>query len=333
LAHFILKTLGEKSFACGNIGIPPTTLDLAGASDDTRCVIELSSYQLEGCLPHSAAAAAITSFSSDHLARHKTLENYFAQKWRVTKWLRLDGVFIVSAEVARFASDFGAAWPPTRIIVIGAGSRPSYVPSHCEYFDVSRDTVNFNGLSIDWSALHCLGIHQRINALTAAIGVLRMSPALATGRVLETIAHYRPLPYRCEVVFKNESLQIINDSKSTNVESTLAALSISKRTAILLMGGQGKGESYAPVKDAHQKISRLITFGASGAVIMEEAHGIFPVEHFKTMAQACHHALELGIAGGQDVIFSPGCASFDEFRNFEHRGEEFSKIVKSRMSS
>jgi UDP-N-acetylmuramoylalanine--D-glutamate ligase len=185
-----------------------------------------------------------------------------------------------------------------------------------------------DGHAINWEEIGCYGQHQKFNALASLLAVRHTNAEFSFAEILSAISRYKPLPYRCEVIFSNGARKIVNDSKSTNVESTLAAMSLCSKPAILMMGGQGKGEPYGPLKEAANMIGHFITFGASGTVIAREVESFLKAENFSSMREAAMRALEISKSKNMDIVFSPGCASFDEFRNFEHRGEEFSKIVK-----
>ncbi len=329
MTEFALRELGFEASACGNIGIPPTTLGLAEKARSFSAVIELSSYQLEGCLPHPTDGIAITSFSNDHLARHKNLQEYFETKWKLTRWPSKNGVFVLSRDVADYALRFHCTWPDLKTFVIDPSEKPSEdLPSHAHHIRLRQSRASVGGIIISFEELKIEGTHNQINALTAAILVQNVAPQKSLLEILKAISGFESLPFRCEQVFNNGAIKIINDSKSTNLESTLAALSLAKRPAILLMGGQGKGEPYKGLGLMANAIHLLITFGASGATIAEDAPPQIMREVFSKMEAAVLRALELARDNQLDVIFSPGCASFDEFRNFEHRGQEFNRLVE-----
>jgi UDP-N-acetylmuramoylalanine--D-glutamate ligase len=176
------------------------------------------------------------------------------------------------------------------------------------------------------------GIAERQNQLNAGF-TLTVAAAL-TGQPLAALAPllrgFRGLPHRCERVGTLLGQPVINDSKSTNVESTLVALQSQDQPVLLLMGGQGKGEPYEPVLAERQRIAGVVTFGASGGVIAQALKRDLAVHEFPTLAAA------LTAIGGilkdrpRPVLFSPGCASFDEFTNYEARGRYFTEQMLQR---
>ncbi len=328
MTEHIFKTSGLPAAACGNIGLPPTALNLREESPSHTAIVELSSYQLEGSLPWQSRAAAITSFSFDHLARHKTLKRYFEAKWRVTEWLTHSGLLIVTEDVARYAGEFAAIWPSCHITVIGFSDFCPILPAGANYIKVTGGLCHLEGRTIDLSSSGASGAHNQVNALMAAI-----MAAQVTGRPVESLlpllSSYRPLTYRCEVIFSGNGRIIVNDSKSTNLESTISALSMVRKPAVLLMGGQGKGESYIALAGKKQLLRLLVTFGASRDAIKADAPDGLTVSSFEKMRDAVLHGLRIARDNNCDLIFSPGCASFDEFKNFEHRGAVFSELVQA----
>ena len=344
MTEFLCRELGMDAHACGNIGLPPVALNLSEATAQHLAVVELSSYQLEGSSRCLARCAAITSFSFDHLARHLTMAAYFAAKWRVVEWLNDDSLLVVSLDVFNAARDFAHDWPTCRSVVIGPSPAPRTLPENCTYLALDLGKCEVQGKLLDFESLGIMGNHNQVNSLMAVymalhmavykaadVGAARRGDGPPTGpnvaELLKLVAGFRPLPYRCEVVFDDGVRKIVNDSKSTNLESTVAAVTVSTRPLILLMGGQGKGESYLSLSSKSASIRCLVTFGASREEIARDTRDKINTVVFEKMQDAVLHALRVASDNSWDVVFSPGCASFDEFNNFEHRGAVFSEIV------
>ncbi len=269
----------------GNFGDPPTAM-LAEGRTPEFLVLELSSYQLEQSLRVRPEAAVFTSFSYDHLARHGSLQAYFAAKWKVFEQQTAGQIAVLPAYIDAIAEKDGLRFPA--------------------------------GVNV----VHADGAHNALNAnfaTTVAGHLLGKDPKT----LLPLLADFRGLPHRCEPVGTVPGGPVVNDSKSTNVESTLVALHSMDRPVILMMGGQGKGEPYSPILAEKTKIARLITFGASGKEIADQLRGELPVHEFPTLAAALDEIGGILKKHAHGVLFSPGCASFDEFRNYEHRGEVF----------
>ncbi len=288
LGHMLGK-LGLKTGVGGNFGDPPTAMLAEGRVPD-YLVLELSSYQLEQSALVRPEAAVFTSFSYDHLARHGSLEAYFAAKWKVFEQQRRGQLAVLPAYIAEIAKKNGLRFP--------------------------------DGVKV----VHAEGAHNVLNAnfTTAVVAHL-------TGRdpreLLPLLSDYRALPHRCELIGNVPGGPVVNDSKSTNVESTLVALQSLDQPVILMMGGQGKGEPYAPLLQERAKIARLVTFGASGPEIADQLRGQVALDEFPTLKAALDAISGILEKHPHGVLFSPGCASFDEFRNYEHRGEVFKQAM------
>ena len=230
-------------------------------------------------------------------------------------------------DVARYASEFGVKWPDCKVVVVGPSRSGLNLPAHSSFLELNNGVCHLNGDTIDLNSFGITGAHNHQNALMAALLAARVSD-VHPGSLLTYLANYRPLSYRCEIVFQKGGRMIVNDSKSTNLESTLSALSMVKQPSILLMGGQGKGESYRELAKKVDQLQLLVTFGASRDAIKKDAPGGLAVASFEKMKDAVLHALQVARDNNCDLIFSPGCASFDEFRNFEHRGAVFNELVR-----
>lgn len=325
MTEFLLKQAGRAANACGNIGIPPTSLPLFERDADHTAVVELSSYQLDDAYAWPAIGAAFTSFSFDHIERHKTIDAYFHAKWKITEWLGNKSILVLSSDVAQFAESQKVLWPSCRTVVISTEASMDDSRFKGEIIRITGSYLQLADREIDLSAYRLIGRHNYFNAVAAALLAAHRLGVDFTD-LLPGLSLFKGLPFRCEVVFHEHGRLIVNDSKSTNLESTLVAMSVASRPGILLMGGKGKGESYKGLAAARDKIKLLITFGASRHEIMRDQEEI-PSESFEKMGDAVLRALQLARDNNLDVIFSPGCASFDEFRNFEHRGEIFNELV------
>jgi UDP-N-acetylmuramoylalanine--D-glutamate ligase len=179
------------------------------------------------------------------------------------------------------------------------------------------------------------GVPGRHNEINAEISVLLAAKVLGNNdyaALARTLNDFQGLPYRCQFVGLVGGHPVYNDSKSTNCESTVAALAGMKSPVILMMGGKGKGESYLPVIAWKDRVAALICFGESGQSIANELSLPLGAAHVETathhsMRQAVRDAVTRARALNCGILFSPGCASFDEFRNFEHRGQDFNDAI------
>ena len=331
MVEHILRAAGKKVVACGNLGEPVSAVAATPPLPDFLS-LELSSYQLESCAPIPAVSAAITSFSHDHLARHGSMEEYFRCKWGVFAGLRSDGVGVVTSDVAKLAEKMRLTFQGQRLWVIGEGSTNLPSSIHVQLDARAQYVLDSRGAQImDLRGLPFNEWHNRQNGVFAALltsQILGDSPESLLGYLTDFVG----LPHRCELIGKIGGEPVINDSKSTNVESTLIALRSHLKPVVLLMGGQGKGESYSPIAARNQQIKSLVTFGASGEEIAKDCRTDIPTRSYRTLAEAFAN-IEEWLCPGSVHLFSPGCASFDEFRNFEHRGEFFKRAMQPHLDT
>ena len=316
-----LNTLGVSAVACGNIGLPPTAV-VAKTEIPDALVIELSSYQLEYTKKLSSDISIFTSFSTDHLARHGTMENYFGAKWRLIKSTKSSGLCIMTSDVANFAGIYNATGLRSQLAIVG--STPDAKDSHF-IVKMDRTIVDVAGrreFAVPWIAEW----HNCLNACMAALAIGRHSN-VSMEKALASLKGFVFLPHRFQTIGTFHGFPVVNDSKSTNVESTLVALRNASEPVILMLGGQGKGESFTPILDLGSSIRKIVIFGASRDEIMRDLGGRIDAIAFNKLGEAIEYVKSDRAPRGP-ILFSPACASFDEFRNFEHRGEVFSGAFK-----
>jgi UDP-N-acetylmuramoylalanine--D-glutamate ligase len=339
LGHLIAKA-GASVEVGGNFGDPPTAM-LAAGRRPAHLVLELSSYQLEQSDRVRPKVAVFTSFSHDHLARHGSISGYLAAKWRVFSHLPKDGIAVVPDYVLEAAAKDGLQKPKNLVRVArdgrldaGPGERDLAVVDGI--LRISAGGRETGVTTVDLKALGLDLVHNQLNAAFALVGA---SHVLSRGiaELAPLLEGFQGLAHRCEVVGRRGPHALINDSKSTNVESTLVALASQDARAPvhLMMGGQGKGEPYAPILTERSKFASLITFGATGpeiaAALRPHLPGV-PVREFPTLRAALAALSGILEKEPRPVLFSPGCASFDEFKNYEERGQVFRAAVAPLLS-
>ena len=304
VTHFtaqLLEAAGARVFAGGNLGTP---LSRAVGLDADVLVIEVSSYQMELPGNFAPSAAVVLNLTPDHLGRHKTMEGYADAKCRVFDRIDEGGFAILpfgDALLTRAAEGRGG-----RRIWLGA--QPGAT--------LQGDDLVIGDGRIDLSRLEVPGEHSRWNAAAASL------LAVAAGRAIADIdlAVLSGLPHRLELVAERDGVRWINDSKATNVDAAAIGIRAVQGDKVVLLGGQGKDGadwSALPVNGA-----RVICFGASAA----EIHAVVGGERVGGLQQAVERARSLAVPG-TTVLLSPGCASFDEFDDFEHRGVRFKEWV------
>ena len=302
MIYHLLRKRGVDAALGGNFGEPPTQM-LAEGKLAPYLILELSSYQLEQSASVKPKLAIFTSFSHDHLARHGSLGGYLKAKWRVFEHMPQGSLAIVPMNILLEAKTYG----------LGIDEKNTRIISDTDYL-----------LSLAPKSI--AEPHNRLNA-GFAISAVAHSFGSDVRDISPLLSDFVGLRHRCELIGRINNLPVINDSKSTNVESTVVALQGQDRPVILMMGGQGKGESYLPILQLKEKIAAIVTFGASGPEIARDLRGTVRVHEFPSLRIALDQIAGIIKQEVAPILFSPACASFDEFSNYEHRGEVFQASI------
>ncbi|MDR2884893.1 MAG: UDP-N-acetylmuramoyl-L-alanine--D-glutamate ligase [Deferribacteraceae bacterium] len=317
----ILNNAGYKAIACGNIGYPygEAVID---AEEGTIFVVELSSFQLESTCELSIDAASVTNLTPDHLDRYDSLDSYYGAKLRILQLIDLEGMLI--------------AEPNTNIVnrTLNAMYPVRYVDNELKAWPkLNNNKLMLGRYFVDISKFKLFGAHNIIN-LTHAL-FLANAIAAFEGDVTHLIENLQGMPHRVELVLERDGIVWINDSKATNVDSTLVALKSCKGSTVILLGGRDKmGDFTALVNELNRAASHVLLFGEAAATISKQLKGKLKAEI--TIAETLHDAVNEAtkVAGlGSTVILSPGCASYDEFSGFEERGREFARYVKEAVNA
>ena len=320
VAH-LLGACGHPAIACGNQGLPMT--DLVGEVDpETWLVVECSSFQLEDIVRFHPRAAVVLNLSPDHLDRHGSMERYGAAK--ATLFRNLD-----ASDLAIAPEGFqvpGSARPRT----IREGERVSQI-------DVawSAGGLHVEGIGnvVSWDAILLRGRHNRQNVMAAAAIVHELIGATAA-QIAEGLRSFAGVPHRLEVVGERDGVTYINDSKATNVDAALAALDAYPDRVRLIAGGSSKGATFAPLAQAARTVVvRAYLIGQTA----EEIAAAFEAESVAVVvAMTLERAIDLAsqdAVPGDVILLAPACASFDQFANFEDRGDQFRALVARRLGS
>ena len=322
LTGHLLRTAGVDAEVAGNIGPPALdALMKRGKRPPVAWVIELSSYQLETTWSLEPDAAAMLNLSEDHLDRYAGLAGYAAAKARVfmgegAQLLnRCDSASMALAIPGRTQITYGLDSPamPEDFGIVKAAGRDW----------LARGTERILALE----DLPLTGAHNAANALAAcALAHLAGAPLAALAQGLRS---FRGLPHRMQRVALRHGVEWLDDSKGTNVGATVAALNGLARKAVLILGGEGKGQNFAPLAPAVRAHAKhVLLIGRDAALIGNAIAGAgVPVEHGASLDAVVARAAQLAI-GGDAVLLSPACASFDMFRDYKHRGEAFAAAVK-----
>ncbi|RFC35725.1 MAG: UDP-N-acetylmuramoylalanine--D-glutamate ligase [Candidatus Nitrotoga sp. LAW] len=319
------RAAGLDTEVAGNIS--PAVLDVLlqrqGQQPDVW-VLELSSFQLETTSSLNADAATVLNISEDHLDRYSDINEYIAAKARV---FRNNGQR--SVQVLNRDDEFSAGMALSgRILNTFGLNTPPPTDSDWGIDNSSEDVWLMHGQRrvMNANELRVVGLHNVANALAAlalchAVG-LPLAPSLSALRAFEG------LPHRVQPIAEINNIIYYDDSKGTNVGATIAALQGLRRPAVLIAGGEGKGQDFAPLYPVVMQYARavvLIGRDADKIAAVLQNCGV-PVVHAHDMADAVRLSTSLA-QPGDAVLLSPACASFDMFRNYSHRAEVFNAAV------
>jgi UDP-N-acetylmuramoylalanine--D-glutamate ligase len=319
LTAHLLRAAGKKVFAGGNLGDALSNRVLLGGKLDAT-VCELSSYQLEGIASLRCAAAAALNVTPDHLDRYPSLEAYAAAKERIFANQKAGDSAVLNLADPRVAAMRTPAGVRRR------GFDPRGRNAGAAGFVRAKAVLAVDGAEYHLRAPTLRGTHNAENALAALLLARHLGappPALQEG--LDT---YPGLPHRLEPVRTLDGVEWVNDSKGTNVDSVEKSLSAFDRGVLLIMGGRGKGAPYRPLRALFpDRVRALLTLGEDAPRIAQELGDLAPVVACGDLRTAVAEARKLARAG-DTVLLSPACASYDQFRNFEDRGEQFKALVR-----
>ena len=315
LAAHLLRAAGRPAVACGNLGTPFLEA-VAGGGPETAYVVELSSYQLESVAAFHAEAAAFLNLTPDHLARHGDLDGYRRTKLRIFERQTERDLRVVPLAHPEWWQD-----APGSAVAVRFGWAP------CEAWCDDAGMLRFGDERIvHRQELRIPGDHNVENALAAAL--LARQGGAPIEAIRDGLRSYPGLAHRIALCGEKGGVRAYNDSKGTNVDATLTAIRALPGPLVLLLGGTDKGASYEPLRSGLEgKLRRLIFLGEAIPQLARDL-GDLPHDVVPSFDDAVRAALALAVPGDQ-VLLSPACASFDQFNNFEERGERFETLVRT----
>ncbi|HWN41768.1 MAG TPA: UDP-N-acetylmuramoyl-L-alanine--D-glutamate ligase [Thermoanaerobaculia bacterium] len=324
LTGAMLKAAGHKVEVCGNIGDP-----LVGKIDGPVgrvFVVELSSFQIEGILTLKPRAAALLNLAEDHLDRYGSMAEYATAKKRLFLNQDAAGIAVLNAD------------DPDNLDVETQArkrffSRRGRVADGCYARDGRVIEVTPGEPDVDLflaSDVPLAGVQNLENAMAAAL--LARAIGAEPSELRTGLAGFKGLPHRMERVGEKDGVVWYNDSKGTNPAATAKSLEgFEDGTVHLILGGRNKGADLSLLTPiVRQKVRRAYLIGESAADFERALEGAVPLEHSETMERAVRSAAQAAKAG-EAVVLSPACASFDQFRNFVHRGEVFQDLVRKAL--
>lgn len=311
--ELITKLLSTKykTISCGNIGYPVSKAVLKNKKDIK--VVEVSSFMLENADTFSPHIATVLNISPDHLIRHKTMEEYVRIKLNIFKNLTTKDYAVINLDDnIRVAKD-------TKTLTYSQNKiADAYINNGYIYLKDER-LIAINQLKLK-------GKHNLYNILCAILYAYVYK--IPTENIREVLSSFAPEKYRIENLGTVNGISFINDSKSTNIASTLASVDTIKGNIILLLGGSIKGLDYSEMfKNLSKRVKQIVCFGAVADEMEQANKDKFKLEKCKDLNSAFKYATE--IAQKKDnIILSPASASYDQFENYIERGKFFENLVK-----
>ncbi len=326
LIHHLLKTAGYDSYLGGNVGVAASEVYLKSLKDEPKkpiFVLEVSSFQLDNIDSFKPEVAAILNLSPDHLDRYPSLNAYYESKLGIFKNMDSGTVAVINQDDAELMQ------------------RP-IVAENVRQFAVNSqngaDAMLAEGMlgtmrNNDWQpilsakVLPIPGRHNFSNALAAVASVMDFiddPKVLAQG-----LMTFSAVPHRIEYVGKVNGIRCYNDSKATNIASTLVAIDSFSQPLWLILGGKDKGGDFTTLIPLLEGQSRevLLVGDAAQSIETQVGHSL-SVQNLETIEAAINYCLENGNEGDV-LLLSPACASFDQFKDYEARGDHFRSIVRA----
>lgn len=325
LTYHILEKAGLNVGLAGNVG-RSMALQVAREDHDVY-VIELSSFQLENMYDFKAGIAVITNITPDHLDRYDyKMENYVAAKFRILQNQGPDDYFIywqddpVIKEQIMHTQIEAQQMPFSEFKEEGVKAYTENgivrFETPMEVWDIPRDKLSLTGL------------HNLYNSMAAGLSASLLN--IKKDTIREALMDFEAVEHRLEFVATVKGVRYINDSKATNVNSTWYALESMTTPTVLILGGKDKGNDYSEIEElVKEKVKAIVCMGKDNAKLLDFFGGkvaeIRDTHSLKDAVAACAELAE----EGDTVLLSPCCASFDLFKSFEDRGEQFKEEVRS----
>jgi len=322
----ILKASGRRTFVGGNLGTP-----LIDAIDGTWdvAVVEVSSFQLEWIEKFRPRAGVHLNLSDDHFDRYRGLADYGRAKARLFENQQASDYAILNRDdpnVWKLAKSVRS-----RVIGFGRARGKSGAsiwfdePTNALVFDFDFEVARRGRISLKGFRLR--GRHNISNAMAASAAALALG--VEAGEIERALASFRGLPHRIEVVHEHGGVTYIDDSKGTNVGAVVEAIDALAAPIILIAGGLDKGGDYAPLRrPLEEKVKLAIFNGAARDKMAAALAGATKIETVATLKEAVEHAARAARTG-DNVLLSPACSSFDQFKDYAERGNVYKELVRA----
>jgi UDP-N-acetylmuramoylalanine--D-glutamate ligase len=317
----IFRAAGRAVEVCGNIG-RPFSQSADTVPPDGVAVVEVSSFQLETIADFRPKVSMILNIQHDHLDRHGSLDAYRRIKYRIAENQGSEDYLVVNHDDPEILSEGIATSATVASFSIGLpNSSATWVKDGVLHFSHGGEGVAV----VACDDIRIRGRHNLENAAAAVCATMLLGVGADTvGSVLKS---FEGVEHRLEPVGTVAGVRFVNDSKATNVDSVCVALESLSGPVYLILGGRDKGSPYLPIAQAGgDKVRSILAIGEAREKIFNDLGQRYPIQFAETLAVAVQLAFEMA-SPGDTVLLSPGCASFDQFQNFEHRGKAFKSAV------
>ncbi|MCX7871961.1 MAG: UDP-N-acetylmuramoyl-L-alanine--D-glutamate ligase [Verrucomicrobiae bacterium] len=335
LIEKLFKDAGYSSIACGNIGLPLCQIILDEANYDFLS-LEISSFQLETIKNFKPHIAILTNITPDHFDRYKSIEEYAITKAKAFENQNHNNFAVIQKDALNQLHNYKIKIP-SKIITYSYSDSSSDV-----YLDSTTNTIisrsdTIGPLKICLDSFKLKGVHNAENLMAAIISGRISNIPINT--IISSLGAYSPAPHRCELVAEINDIKFINDSKATNVDAVIKAIlsfgypQHRKHNILLIAGGKDKGFNFDEIQPLlKERVKRAFLIGETAEKIKKSWENFTKCEIAQTIENAVLMAAKEA-QPGDIVLLSPACSSFDQFNNYQHRGEIFKNEVKKLLNN
>ena len=320
----IFQTAGLQAPPCGNIGYAACEIALKQMKQLDWIVAEVSSYQIESSLKLAPQIGIWTTFTPDHLSRHKTIENYYRIK---ASLLHRSQQQVLNGDDPSLHNQ-AQSWQNAYWTSVKGKEKLNCQPSQGVYLEDGWINA-FGELIMPVNLFKMAGEHNLQNLLMA-VAAARLA-GIDKRAIAEAVATFPGVPHRLEYIRTVAGVDFINDSKATNYDAAQVGLSSVKAPVVLIAGGEAKeGDDTGWIETIRAKAAAVLLIGEAAPRFAHRLHqsGYNAYEIVETMDRAVERALEIAQPQAAVVLLSPACASFDQYQSFEHRGEHFRQLCQ-----
>ncbi len=320
-----LLSAGKQAVAAGNIGLPLISVS-PGLSEQAYVVAEVSSFQLETIDRFRPAVSAVLNLMKNHLDRYENENEYYEAKKNIAANQTPDDILVLNMHEFRLREWAEQIGGRVRVVWFGAEN----YGEECFYISGGDVVYRFNGSEgkiVALKEIKLKGEHNYLNVCAAA--AIAVASGVSATDIAKGLCSFAGLSHRLEFVAEIDGVGFYNDSKATTAESVACAVGAFDGGVHLIAGGRDKGCDFQKIKsNIAGKVKNIALIGEASERIETVLKDVAPIKKFSSLTEAVEFSAA-NAKRGEQVVFSPGCSSFDMFNSFEHRGEIFKELVKA----